>query len=196
MIETDHLEPDVIAAYLDGDLPDGERESVEAHLSGCDECCMEVAAIDDTLRSMPRARAFRRYSMPAVAAAAILAAVLIGRPWSEGPTTPGVAPDVIERAAPDIVSTRIEAVSPHQGAVVEPGGMALQWRSAGQGARYQVTITTAEGDSVWVAMVTDTVATLPAEALELDREYLWYVDALMSNGRTASTGVSYFRTGP
>lgn len=196
MIDTEHLDPDVVAAYLDGYLPDSERESVEAHLAECDECCEEVTAIDDTLRSKPGAGSLRRYAMPAVAAAAILVAALVARPWQAGLPTPGVEPGIIERTAPDLVMTRIEALSPDQGAVVDPGGIRLEWRSAGEGTRYQVTVTTTEGDSVWVSIVTDTVAPLPTGVIEPDWEYLWYVDALLPDGGTASTGVSHFRAGP
>jgi predicted anti-sigma-YlaC factor YlaD len=195
MIEASHLDHDIVAAYLDGELGDEERISVESHLAECDVCCQEVVALDETLRTTPRARSIRRYATPALAAAAVLAAVLVARPWAERPPTPGVS-DVIERAAPDVASTRMEAVSPGQGAVVEPDNIGLQWRSAGEGARYQITVATTEGDSVWVAMGTDTVATVPAEALVRGIEYLWYVDALLPDGRTASTGVNHFQTGP
>jgi hypothetical protein len=194
MIDTEHLDADLVAAYLDGDLPDGERESVQAHLSECDECCDELTAIDDTLRSTRGGRSLRRYAVPAVAAAAVLVAVFVARPWLEEPSTQGLEPGVIERTSPDIVSTRIESLSPVQGAVVDLEDLRLQWRSAGEGARYQITVTTTQGDSVWVSVVPDTVAPVPIGLVEPDREYLWYVDALLPNGGTASTGISHFRT--
>lgn len=196
MPETVHLDPDLVAAYLDGDLADEHRVSVESHLADCIECCREVAALDDTLRTMPRAGSLRRYAMPAAAVAAILAVVLIARPWLEEPTTPGVEPLSIERAAPDIASPHIEAVSPAHGGLVDRDSVVLAWRSAGGGARYQVTITTAAGDSVWATMIADTEAAIPADALDPHREYLWYVDALLPDGRTSSTGISHFRTAP
>lgn len=192
---TSHLDADLVAAYLDGGLPDSERESLEAHLYECDECCEEVAVLDGTVRTTPRSPFLRRYLAPVAAAAAILAAVLVARPWLESPGTPGVVPEVLERA-PDMESTRIEALSPDPGAVVELGSAMLGWRSGGDGARYQITVTTVEGDSIWVATTADTMAALPAGTLEPDGEYLWYVDAILPDGRTASTGVSHFRTEP
>ena len=196
MIETEHLNPDLVAAYLEGCLPDGERESVEAHLSECDECCDELRAIDDTLRSTWSAGSLRRFAVPAVAAAAVLVAVLVARPWSERLPMSGAEPGVAERTGPDIVSTRIESLSPVQGTVVDPGDIRLRWRSAGEGARYQINVTTTQGDSVWVSMVTDTSARVPSGVVGPNQEYLWYVDALLPNGRTASTGISHFRTEP
>jgi anti-sigma factor RsiW len=190
---TSHLDADLVAAYLDGGLPENERELLEAHLYECDGCCEELAFLDDTLRTTPKAHSLRRRLAPLAAAAAILAAVLVARPWLESPETPAGVPDVIERA-PDLESTRLEALSPDPGAVVEPASATLEWRSGGDGARYQITVTTLEGDSVWVATTADTIAPLPPGSLQPEHEYLWYVDAILRDGRTASTGVSHFRT--
>jgi anti-sigma factor RsiW len=192
---TSHLDADVVAAYLDGGLPENERESLEAHLYECEGCCEELAVLDDTLRTTPKAHSLRRRLAPLAAAAAILAAVLVARPWLESPEIPAGVPDVIERA-PDVESPRFEALSPDPGAVVEPGSAILEWRSAGDGARYQITVTTLEGDSVWVATTPDTIAVLPAGGLEHEHEYLWYIDAILRDGRTAGTGVSHFRMAP
>ena len=45
---------EVLSDYLDGDLDDATRESVDAHLSGCDRCTRfggEVGAVVRALRT-------------------------------------------------------------------------------------------------------------------------------------------------
>jgi hypothetical protein len=90
-----HLEEGVIHAWLDGELPPGEREAVEAHVASCDECKAAVAeargfiagssrilmALDavpggvlPTSTSTPSARAPKRFTISRawMAAAAVL----------------------------------------------------------------------------------------------------------------------------
>ena len=45
-----------LSAYLDGELATGEMPNVVAHLAGCDDCRMELAALDrsrSAVRSLP-----------------------------------------------------------------------------------------------------------------------------------------------
>jgi hypothetical protein len=78
---------------------------------------------------------------------------------------------------------------------VEARDVILRWAPIEPDARYLLTVTTAEGDSVWELMTADTSAAVPI-ALEPGGEYLWYVDALLPDGSSASSGVHHFRVTP
>ena len=41
---TDHLNPEAVAAFVDGELSDSAFRRAARHLSDCDECCAEVDA--------------------------------------------------------------------------------------------------------------------------------------------------------
>ena len=60
---TSHLNEADIAAYLDGAMEDAERRIVEAHLSGCDECRIEVITSQEAVSTAPRAGTRRKIPM-------------------------------------------------------------------------------------------------------------------------------------
>ena len=41
---TDHLNPEAVAAFVDGELSDSAFRRAARHLADCDECCAEVDA--------------------------------------------------------------------------------------------------------------------------------------------------------
>lgn len=56
-----------LSAYLDGELTSAERSTIEAHLSGCDECQRELAALRktrDLLRALPAPALPRAFTLP------------------------------------------------------------------------------------------------------------------------------------
>jgi anti-sigma factor RsiW len=110
-----------LSEYLDGDLPEGERIALEAHLQGCDECSQILAELERvvgrarTLENEPptrdlwpgiahrigatagATRAARRwsFSLPQLAAAGIaLMTVSGGSVWLLRPAQQTVAPSV------------------------------------------------------------------------------------------------------
>ena len=189
-----HPEPADLAAYLDGGLRGGERAELEEHLSICSACCSELIAVQ-RLRRQP---VYRRPAWVAgtVAAAAAVVALLVGQPWAVLQERSADGPGSIQRSS-SAERPSVEVVAPAAGAVVSPGALVLVWRPGGSGSPlYEVSVTTMEGDSVWTASTRDTLQLLPADILEPDRTYLWYVDALLMDGRPVSTGVHHFRTGP
>lgn len=196
VMDTEHLDAGLVAAYLDRAVDETQREQIETHLAHCARCREELANLDETLWTLPSGKAWH-WLGPMVAAAAVLTGLLVLQPWSEAPVAPGEPEQVIERAAPDVPTTAIQTLAPTANATVEPGGIELRWGSLGPGARYQVTLTTAAGDSVWGHLTSDTTAMVPPETrLDSGQEYLWYVDGLLPDGRTASTGIARFRTAP
>ena len=114
-----------LSAYLDRELPPGERAVVEAHLAACPECAAflaELAAVDEAAASLPaeapegyfetfparvRARlqvpksAFPARRVPAwtwAAAAALLLAVVAPLTLRQLRTAPGMAPSAVPPA--------------------------------------------------------------------------------------------------
>jgi hypothetical protein len=135
-----------------------------------------------------------RYAAGA-AAAAIVAALLVARPW-EDVVSPLIEPVPVERAAPTV--SAFPVLTPEDGASLSEGDITFSWRSVNEEmAFYQLVVTTEGGDSVWTATTRDTVQILPREAnLQPGRTYVWYVDVLRSDGRSLSTGIHHFRLEP
>ena len=193
--DMEHLETAVIAAYLDGNLGENDLDDVESHLADCEACSREVLALHDTLRSYER-RKVRRVWLPAVAVAAVLAGLFLLQPWVENPALPEREMP-LERGAADVDGSSLQALAPENGASVGARGLGFAWRSVGPGARYLLTLTTVNGDSVWTAVTADTSAVLPNDVTVIPgEEYYWYVDALLPSGETATTGVRNFRAVP
>ncbi len=187
-----HLEPGDLAAYLDGGLSDEERAELEAHLSICSACCGELIAV----RRLGRQPIHRRpvWLAATAAAAAAVVALLIGQPWALVQAPADRMAPVQRTSSAD--RPFVEVVTPSEGAVVPADELELVWKPAGSSSPlYAVSVTTMDGDSVWAASTRDTVQVLPAGILEPDRTYLWYVDALLTDGRPASSGVHHFRSG-
>ncbi|MEA2539454.1 MAG: hypothetical protein QOH35_820 [Acidobacteriaceae bacterium] len=59
---TEHLSPDTLSAFIDGELTDGEQGSIEQHLAGCHSCALRV--LSATQLKAATARAGRRFAPP------------------------------------------------------------------------------------------------------------------------------------
>ena len=180
-----HLSPEAVAGYIDGALPNEERRKAELHLSSCAECREDVRAIRGLQHSQrPR---WSLVLLPAAAAAAVL--LVIGLPRQT--TTPSEI-----RSGPDI-EQRIGIVSPAPSAEITPGMVTFIWRSAGAGASYVITLQESDGRVAWTSSIADTLATLPDNVpLSPGRTWFWFVDAMLPDGRSLSTGVQRLRTRP
>ena len=186
-IDSPHLEVQQVVAYVERTLPAPDRERVEEHLSQCEECTAEVAAV---IRLRPRRVRRVPWAPIGIAAAAAVAGVLLARPLVHRPTS---AADV-ERQGQARVALPI--VAPVAGARV-PGPVTLVWHAARGASVYRVTLSRADGDSVWAGSTSDTTLSIPpGVALARSARYYWYVDALLADGRALSTGVHEFMTGP
>ena len=56
----DHLNPDTISAFIDGELPAGEQQGAQQHLNDCHSCALQVLSV--TQLKADTARAGHRYS--------------------------------------------------------------------------------------------------------------------------------------
>jgi hypothetical protein len=192
-----HLKDDVLAAYLDGALPAAERRVAEDHLAECVTCRDELVDISKLVADRGRARRWPRLatSVAAVAAAAIAFAVV--GPWRSAPGPRAARDDRMrESTLVDGASRRaVEVVAPAEGDTVTPRELRFAWHPFAPGATYRFKLV---NDTSFVLLKLDTVDTTVAlpDSVQLvpGRSYTWWVDALTTDGRAASTGVRQFRT--
>ncbi len=77
-----HISSEDLTAYLDGEGTRAETLRIQAHLARCDPCRAEVAELTKILREQDVRRRLAT-AVPALAAAAVVAGVLLG-PWRLG----------------------------------------------------------------------------------------------------------------
>ena len=73
----EHLNPDTLSAFIDGELPENEQGAIEQHLAGCHSCALRV--LSATQLKAATARAGRRFA-PSPEALARLTAQLRQQP--------------------------------------------------------------------------------------------------------------------
>lgn len=190
---SEHLDSGRLAAYVDDLLPAQERRRVEGHLADCDPCRAELIDVGRLVHEPRRRTAWRALGVTGVAAAAAIAALLFAsrseRPDAEGPV---FRDGVVQEGTPGF-----ETLSPAPDGDVNLVGLVFRWRAAGPEAFYRFTLTDASGDVVWTGNTQDTEVVLPSAAgLGRGRTYYWYVDALLEDGGSATTGLQRFATAP
>lgn len=193
-----HPETREIAAYLDDRLAGADKARLQAHLAECPECRAEMIELVE-LMEVHEKGGRRRWTVPALLAAAAAAAVILlvavpaVRESSETPSTFRGAEEAAVREA----VREIAVVSPSEDRPVERAGLAFAWEPVGEDASYRVTVTDSAGVPVWTAE-TDGTRVAPSEEAGLDPggTYLWYVDAVLADGTTATTGIRAVRLSP
>jgi hypothetical protein len=181
----DHLADGVIAAYVDRRLGSEERGAVASHLAECDACRAEVVEVARLVRGRRQPWILATAGLGVAAAVLVITLVPRGGQPPDGP---------VLRNGPDGAAT-IVAISPADSLPLLPDSVRFVWRAAGMGASYRVTVMDVRGDVVWAGNTADTAVTGDARFAR-GTAYFWYVDALLPDGRTATTGVRTFRTGP
>jgi len=195
------IDGDRVHRYVAGTLEPGTLAEFETHLLGCAQCqaaVREGVAVRAALRDKATApglerRDWRRRWWPIPAGIAAAAAILLLlRPW--GVESP--APGPIVRGPGELTAT-LEAVTPPDGAVTVADSVVFTWRSLGVDVSYRLSLTDERGDLLWFVGTTDTVVPLPSNArVTPGKTHIWYVDALLADGRSATTGAHRFRIGP
>ena len=182
-----HLDPHEVTAYLGGGLAPAEKGRLEAHLADCDECAEELVAVA-RLGSARPARP-RWLGIAAAAAAAVIALALVG------PRVVRDAPDTVPPVRGDTSAT-LALAAPADGAELDRPPL-FAWHPVPGAAAYRISVTLADGDSVWAATTSDTTARAP-EALLPPRPdgYYWYVDVLLADGRSLGGTPRRFRLLP
>ena len=185
----EHLEPEIVAAYLDGRLDDEESRRVQSHMYGCASCRTAVVDASGALSTVGKRS--RRWIVPTAAAAALAGLVLVGSLLvgldGDPVVTRGTSPTAA--SAP----TAVETVTPGPDAVVPDADVRFTWRTLRPDAAYAVTVADAGGDPIWRTETRDTSVVLPPDAsLEAGARYVWFVDALLPDGASGTSGVQRF----
>lgn len=180
-----HPSASTLGCYVDGSLTPEERSEVEAHLSHCADCRLVAR---ETVHMLARRRR-RQHTLTGIAmatAAAAVVAALVIFPAQGTDTGPPLTrdPGSSERAA-----ATIPVFSP-QRSVSRDAPVDFVWASMGADVRYRLSLSTPGGEAIWGVSSRDTVATLPADVeLTAGRSYVWFVDALLADGGSATTGL-------
>jgi anti-sigma factor RsiW len=165
------MEPHEVAGYVAGSLDPDVRARIETHLSDCEPCAAEVA---DVVRLRRKTGSPIRWVGIAAAAAAMIAVVVVSRPSSR----PVVGTTPVVRG--DTGTSTVSMVQPANDAAL-PEPPVFVWRAVPGATAYRITVSRADGDSVWTASLPDTTARAPGSSLAADT-YYWYVDAILADG--------------
>jgi hypothetical protein len=188
-MNADHLPAEDLAAYLSRGRKARAFQRVQAHLADCAECRQEAAHIARVVRAEARGRMLRWTGAGGAAAAAVLLLAV----WAGG-----------HRRAPDTDTTRGSAASPIAVVAVGPlaplgevsptaSQLAFAWRPVAGVVEYRLTLSNATGGILWRRATTDTTLVLPLEvSLARGVSYYWYVDALVANGGSVTSGAREF----
>ena len=190
-----HVDGERIAAYLDGKLAPEEHPRVEAHLADCDACRTELLAVTRILESQRRQR--RLYTLGPVAAAAAIVGLVLFLPFRSERTGESRGDAGVERSVAAEGTAVVATVAPSETAAVSASELVFTWRSSGPDAFYRLTVIDETGDEIWTDETADSVLFLPpGVAMEPGGRYFWYVDALLSDGSSATTGMHQFMIVP
>jgi anti-sigma factor RsiW len=179
------VDPHEVTGYLEGTIPPVERARIEAHLADCEECAAELAEVSRLRRAGTRPVTWMGVG---AAAAAVIAVVMVGRPHERRTGDEGS----FERGVP--TAPAVNAVAPGDGAVLSSEPQFV-WDAVPGAATYRILVTRLDGDSVWASSLRDTVVRAPDSALT-PGAYYWFVDALLSDGRSIPGKAREFRLGP
>jgi len=187
-----HLTPDDVAAFLDHTLSAERRLTVEAHIADCDPCREEIVAISRTVSGSGR-RIRRRAVGSGLAAAAVIAFAVLRANSPELASERGAT----LRGEFDALQTegveKIEVVRPRDEDSLSSVDLRFVWRRAEGDASYSFTLTDGYGDVLWRGQTRDSVISISSEVLlDSGSPYFWYVDALLEEGVSATTGVHEF----
>ena len=185
-----HPDEMLLAAFSDGDLEPGARQTIEAHIVDCEICLgtltMLAKTSDQTIvvepptalkqkvldlaGSAPRTdqqqnRGQNRFWASAAALFMILGAGLI---WTtrhdrSGISTPPTsAPDETRGfRGPPPQAVGPTLLSPQPGQILDPGSIEFRWSDVDGATEYTVLLVTADGDPVWQSKVARTQLLLP-----------------------------------
>ena len=199
-----------LAAYADGNLAADEREKLSKHLSGCEYCLGQVAALVKLADAAPvalsedlvaravnlvprdtpagRSQGWRWAAAATAAAALVLVFVPMLRepPVTRPITEPKVEPRAV-RQAPSATS-RPGIEYPAEGQTVAALDLEFRWSGMDGALFYEVSVVTFEGDVVWRTQADSTHARLPSTVvLTPGRRYYVSVNALLAQGKTVKS---------
>lgn len=190
----DEIPAEQLAAFIDGRLGSEERARVESRLAADPEARAEMIAASRLAaqaeeRPPLRKTAWKSLGFAAAAAAVLAVLVLPGdRPWTR------TADLATERRSTIEDGGRITLLSPSETQPVSPGPVAFAWRSESN-ASYRLTLADSSGSTIWTTSTAAAEATLP-DSIRLSgaSRYYWYVDAMLLDGSSITSGPRAFTT--
>jgi hypothetical protein len=185
-----HPGDEEVAAYLEGTLASAERTPLETHLANCEYCRARLVLAGGALGSAPRPRSQTRALWGVLtglaAAAAVAGVVLVWRP-----TTRTERPAEVRAPEQEATGPQLRVVAPVGGATVPTAELRFTWLGLGSDVLYQVTLSAADGRTLWSTRTSDTTASPPPETLRelvAGQHYFWRVDALFPSLRSVTSG--------
>jgi hypothetical protein len=174
-------EPEAIA-----DLA-ARRGTEEARLATLDHVMTCAACRRDLDLLIVADRAGARYARPRVWIATAAAAVLVLGVGALG------ARMLIRERSPDVErgGATALAVSPERGAAVTRP-VALRWHAVTAGAEYRVELLAPDGNPLWSAVTSDSLALVPDSIVARGGDYGWWVTARRADGTTLRSPVTPF----
>jgi hypothetical protein len=187
LLDSGHLDSNDIAAYVDGALDDAARARVDAHLAACGQCRAELIAVRRILAGAPRRR--RWFALTTIAAAAAVV-LLIVWPRDRDRGVPG-GPVVRDGETPGAV---VMLIAPDSVAGLP---LSFAWRPLPNATTYRVSLTTTSGVLIWSGATADTTMAVPdSVSVASGTAFYYYVDALLTDGTSVSSGVRQVRVRP
>ena len=189
VIDNEPLNPDDVAAFLDGKLEGDELTRVEAHLAYNPLARQELIKASRIISSAPKRevkRPFRFAPLIGLAAAAAIAVVMI-RPGDTARESSAVA---TERRGAGDEPDRVEIVSPGDDQTIVGSKQPFAWHPV-DGSTYRVVIQDISGNTVFQTTLSDTSLALPASVRAAGTYYL-SVDALAPDGTSITSGPHQF----
>lgn len=192
-MDNEHLTEEEIGAYVDGVIAPEERERLESHLAECSTCVDTTVSASGSLNSWRR-KGRRRVYMPTIAAAAVIGLLAVGLSVGDDASSD---PERFREPATSLQDESvqsIETVFPAEGGTLLASEPGFGWRSVEPDALYRLSLIDAAGDVVWNGSTRDTVLSLTSRVLLTPGVgYFWYVDALLEDGASATSGVRSFQ---
>ncbi|HLQ68892.1 MAG TPA: hypothetical protein VK124_05175 [Gemmatimonadales bacterium] len=163
-----------------------DRTDFEAHLLTCATCREEVRLGMVVRAELGAPKRGSWWWVGVGAAAAVLILFVARPPFRSNPD------GTVKRGGTEGLPA-VTAISPAAEAVLPAEPVRFVWHSAGPNVQYRLTVTNQQGDVVWSFGTADTAAVLPASVrVQRSDPYFWYVDALLPDGRSATSRVQRF----
>ena len=203
-------------SFLAEAMAPAERSAVESHLASCRLCRERLIALYDEaeeahfeetapsslVRRVTKSPVAGHISLinslrpyvPLALAATVLISVGLSffvyrniRSPSEKPSAGG-----IRRS--NGATNELALVSPVSGAELNQGPAEFRWADAGEGARYEFTLTDEKGDIIVQEKLTTRSLAIDTTKLRLtpQRNYYWSVSARLPNGTTRESSIARF----
>ena len=163
-----HLEPDQVAAYVDGTLSPAERRRLDAHLVTCVRCRAEVGDVGAIVAGTEKARHAPPWMLPATAAAAAILLIATVPQLLRDSASP------VHRASAVTATSGPRLIAP-VGRVDSVGQML--WSAVPAADRYRLRLFDPSGTVLWEHQTTDTTTAVPPTIPLRRGTYYWRVDS-------------------